>query len=150
MTTITITNTTLPYLTGGYITRPRALAPAAEAELAQLTVERGLGELLTVDGDRTGAAHVVVEAPRQHEHGFVTLDIDPARWPALAVACEHPAEPDDPLQGYLPDEIIVGPGGQTLAQAAAAEAQEPAPGWEDRAVERARDAGLFGARPDQA
>lgn len=143
------TNTTLPYLTGGYVTRPRALTPAAEAELAQLTAERGLGELLTVDGDRWGAAHVVVEAPRVHERGYVTLDIDPARWPALAAACEHPAEPDDPLQGYSPDEIIVGPGGQTLAQAAALEAG-PAPGWEDRAVERARDAGLFGPRTGQA
>lgn len=143
------TTTTFPYLTGGYVTRPRTLTAAAEAELAQLTAERGLDELLTVDGDPHGAAHVVVEAPRQHEHGFVTLDVDPTRWPALAAACEHPAEPDDPLQGYSPDEIIVGPGGQTLAQAAALEVG-PAPGWEERAVERARDAGLFGAPPDQA
>jgi hypothetical protein len=89
------TTTTLPYLTGGYVTRSRLLSAAAEAELAQLTAERGLGELLTVDGDYVGAAYVVVEAPRHgREHGYVTLAIDPIRWPALAAACEHPAESD--------------------------------------------------------
>jgi hypothetical protein len=34
----------------------------------------------------------------------------------------NPTNPTtDPLAGYDPDEIVVGPGGQTLAQAAAAE-----------------------------
>jgi hypothetical protein len=44
-----------------------------------------------------------------------------------------PVPPTDPLQDYSADEIIVGPGGETLAQAAA-EAPEMAPGWDDRAV----------------
>lgn len=52
---------------------------------------------------------------------------------------------DDPLQGYSADEIVVGPGGQTLAEAAAA-APELEPGWEDRAVVRARSEGVLPPR----
>ena len=40
-----------------------------------------------------------------------------------------------PLCGYSADEIIVGPGGQTLAQAAADHEMDP--GWDDRDAERA-------------
>lgn len=41
-------------------------------------------------------------------------------------ATAEPATADrDPLQGFSPDEIVVGPGGETLAQAAAAEESEP-------------------------
>lgn len=36
--------------------------------------------------------------------------------------CDESHPPADPLQGYLLDEIVVGPSGQTLAQAAADEA----------------------------
>lgn len=50
----------------------------------------------------------------------------------------------DPLAGYSPDDIIVGPGGQTIAHATDADL---APGWEQRAVDRARAEGLLGADP---
>lgn len=65
-------------------------------------------------------------------------------WTIAAVAWHigHSTPATDPLQSYSAAEIIVGPGGQTLAEAAA-DAPELEPGWEDRAVERARREGVL-------
>lgn len=67
------------------------------------------------------------------------LDLDTALDDILTAAVDAAA---DPLRGYSADEIVVGPGGQTLAEAAAA-APELEPGWEDRTVERARRDGVL-------
>ena len=47
------------------------------------------------------------------EHGAVVL----VGWPARATDTASPSDAD-PLQGYSPDEIVVGPAGQTLAHVA--------------------------------
>jgi hypothetical protein len=83
------------------------------------------------DGDNTAGLVTVSQDGRR----YITIDSETA----VTLRSLRSA---DPLQGYSPDEILVGPGGQTLAQAAEA---EMTPGWEDRAVERARAADLFGA-----
>lgn len=67
------------------------------------------------------------------------LDLDTALDDILTAAVDAAA---DPLRGYSADEMVVGPGGQTLAEAAAA-APDLEPGWEDRAVERARRDGVL-------
>lgn len=78
-----------------------------------------------------------VSAPRWNTSWADLLDV------RISLAADDAAP--DPLQGYSADEIIVGPGGQTLAEATAT-ASDIEPGWEDRAVERARREGVLPPR----
>jgi hypothetical protein len=87
--------------------------------ISKLNVERTIKLAL----DRAESQGVTLSRNQVLDHLKFSEDEDVSQWEATVdkLLATHAAihNQRDPLEGYSPDEIVVGPNGQTLAQAAA-------------------------------